>query len=56
MPSRPKTDRREVPPIIQAEMYGMRRAGASFHQISQLYPLQHNCALAESHKKHESLP
>ena len=62
MPSRPRTKRREVPPHIRAEMYGMRQGGATYNQISQAYPpwtirtIQNNCRLAEAREKHASLP
>lgn len=62
MPSRSRTERREVPPLIHAEMYGMRRGGASYNKISQAYPpwtpktVEITCKAVEPRKNHASLP
>ena len=38
MARRPKTSRKEVPPIKRGEMYGMHKGGASYAVISRAYP------------------
>ena len=62
MAKRPKTSRKEIPPIKRAEMYDMHKGGTSYAAISREYPpwtaktVENVCKQVGEREDHESKP